>query len=477
MVAPEKVRDLGPRELALFNTMHGRIRARAGQNRLRSDYRDAKKRLDDKMIGFSVPPHMNHFQMVLGWNEKTCSVPAARIRADGYTSRVQSSLLDMANDIMSTDHHNKLEKHWIRSAMDHGVAFAFVSQAEDIQADPVRVIRSAREATAEMDPQTGEVIAALDMHGTVSGYLYFPGYTVEVAVVRGSWVVVSEDMLGVPNMVPCTPMVWASSTEHPFGQSRITRPLMGFTDAGVRTMLRQETHAEYFSAPQRTLMGADPMHFTNAKGERITPLDALVGGVWALPDVWDEDEQKLVRPALQQLAQASMQPHSDMLRSIASMVSSETTIPLGYLGVVHDNPSSAEAILATESDMVAMIEAEFPSIGAARVDFARKTLAMKHGEYTREMRSDLSTLRARFRNPGTPTLAARADAGQKFVTTFPDADPEVAMEIYGLDQGQIERNLAYAKKLSTTRAVDALVSGASPVTKAGAEANAVPGID
>ena len=60
-------------------------------------------------------------------------------------------------------------------------------------------------------------------------------------------------------------------------------------------MLRQEVTAEFFSAPQRALLGADEAHFTGPDGKRISPLEALIGGMWALPDVFDEDEQKLVR--------------------------------------------------------------------------------------------------------------------------------------------------------------------------------------
>lgn len=44
------------------------------------------------------------------------------------------------------------------------------------------------------------------------------------------------------------------------------------------------------------------------------------------------------KPTMQQLQQASMTPHADMLRTIALMVSSETDIPVNDLGITMDNP-------------------------------------------------------------------------------------------------------------------------------------------
>ena len=47
----------------------------------------------------------------------------------------------------------------------------------------------------------------------------------------------------------------------PFGHSRITRTSMGLTDAGVRTMLRNEVGAEFYSADKYRLFGADVTKF------------------------------------------------------------------------------------------------------------------------------------------------------------------------------------------------------------------------
>ena len=74
------------------------------------------------------------------------------------------------------------------------------------------------------------------------------------------------------------------------------------------------------------------------------------------------------------------------------------------------------------------------------------------------MAAELRGLTANFADAGTPTRAARSDAALKYTTAFPNGDPEVAMEEYGLSKSQIERNLAYAKRAQASQRLDALVA-------------------
>lgn len=473
MAGLELSRSLTVDEAAVFSRMLTTIRRKANRNRLRTSYADSKKRLDK--IGFSIPPHMADFQVAIGWANKAVKVPARRIRPDGFTIGQPTALMDDINEVFEGNYFAAVERMAIESSLRHSASFVFVTPGDTNAGEPEVILaaRTALEATAEIAPRTNRVTAALELVSRWEVLLYLPGETLRVEYLNREWLV-TRRYEGIADRVTCTPYVWGRSLERPFGYSRITRPLMGYTDAGVRTMLRQEVMAEFFSSPQRALMGADEAHFTDSKGKRISPLDALMGGLWALPDVFDEDEGKLVRPDLKQLQQASMQPHSEMLKTIGLMVSSETSIPVGYLGIISDNPSSADAIRASEADLISVVEDELPSIGMSRVDLARNVLAVKHGEWTPQMELSLRGLTAHFMDPGTTSKAAQADSGLKFTQAFPNADPEVAMEEYGLSKTQIERNLAYAKRIQSGQRLDALVaaskSSATPVFSDGTTA-------
>lgn len=457
-------RDLDAQEAALFGGMLRTIRQRSKRNTLRKNLYDSKFRLGK--VGFSVPPHMVDFQTPLGWAEKAVSVPAARIRREGFRLPAGSSLLDDLTTIFDGGYTSRLEAGAVKSSLRHGPAFMFVTRGDEAQGEP-RVIfsaKSALEATCLQNPRTGVVTAALEMVDAFEALLYLPGMVLDLVRDKalGKWVVVEEHKQS-HDLVLCEPYVWDWDLDRPFGRSRITRPLIGSIERGVRTLLRQEVTAEFFSAPQRALLGADESHFTDKDGNPIDLWRAITGGVWALPDAYDEDEGKLVRAQLQQLSQASMQPHSEMFESIALQVSSETSLPLGYLGVVQNQPSAEGAIKVAEVDMVELIEYQIQkSYETASTNLARKALAVFHDGITPAMTADLRGLASRYAKPGTPTESARADAALKYQTAFPDGDPVLAMEMYGLSDEQINRNIEYARRGGASSVLDKLLSAPAP---------------
>lgn len=457
-------RELDAVEASLFTGMLRTVRQRERRNILRKNLYESKVRLDK--VGFSVPPHMVDFQTPLGWGEKVVSVPAARIHREGFRLPVDSSLTADLEEIFDGGYTARLESGAVKSSLRHGPAFMFVTPGDATKGEPKVVFsaRSALEATCLQDPRTGVVTAALEIVARDSCLLYLPGMVLEVGRRGKGWAVVEEIPQPGHSHVLCEPYVWDWDLDRPFGRSRITRPLIGFIEKGMRTMLREEVTAEFFSAPQRSLMGASEEHFTDADGNQIDLWKAITGGVWALPDVWDEDEGKLVRAQLQQLSQASMQPHSDMFESIALKVSSESSMPLGYLGVLQNQPSSEGAIKVAEVDMVEIIKHEIKkSYKGASENLARKALAVFHGADSSDaMTQDLRKLTAYYANPGTPTESARADSTLKYATAFPEGDPQVKMEMFGLSEDQIRRNLEYARRGGASSVLDKLLAAPTP---------------
>ena len=452
------LRELDASEQSVFEAMLRTIRQRMSRNGLRRNLHDSKRRLD--RVGFSVPPHMIDFQTPLGWAEKTVSVPASRIRPEGFRLSNDGSELDEISEIFDGRYVSRLLRGAIKSSLKYGTAFVFTALGDTDAGDPevIVTVRSAFQATCIQDPRTGTVTAAIEVIDGSSVNLHVPGWILAVDRIDGRWMVVDEARQG-HDVVGCEPFVWDWDIDRPFGRSRITRPLIGSIERGVRTLLRMEVTAEFFSAPQRALLGASEEHFTDEDGKRIDLWKAITGGVWALPDVYDDDEGKLVRAQLQQMQQASMQPHSDMFKSIGLQVSSETSMPMSYLGIQENQPASADAIRAAEADMISLIEYQIElSYESAMLNLARKVLAIKRGTLFANVERDTRGLSVRFADPGTPTVSARADAALKYTQAFPNGDPELAMELYGLSDDQIKRNTEHMRRSQSSALVDRLLN-------------------
>lgn len=114
---------------------------------------------------------------------------------------------------------------------------------------------------------------------------------------------------------------------------------MGLMQGAVRTLLRSEVSAEFYSFPQKYITGlAQDAEFDNWM--------AFISSFLALTK--DEDGEQ---PKLGQFQQQSMSPYTEQLRTFAALFAGETGLTLDDLGFVTDNPSSAEAIKASHENL------------------------------------------------------------------------------------------------------------------------------
>ena len=168
------------------------------------------------------------------------------------------------------------------------------------------------------------------------------------------------------------------------------RAVMSITDSAVREALRTEVGAEFYTSPQKYILGSDE-GLLDGKDK----WEAYIGNILAITR--DEDGNS---PQVGMFSQGSMQPHTEYMRSLAARFSGETSIPISELGVIHDNPASAEAIYAAKESLVC--EAE--------------------------------------ENPARPSLVSQADAITKVISALPwVAESEVALEEFGFNDNQIRR--------------------------------------
>lgn len=397
-----RLRKATEEESAVLGRMHGVVAGRAQRNALRERFVRAKERL--VASGITVPASMMGFQVPLDWPRKTVEVFAARQVPQGYSTRVKTSLLDDIQAVSEASNVDFIERQAIESADTMGCSFVFVSRGDTAAGDPEVLVtaRSALGATAELDPRSGRVTAALELLGGARVNLYLPFRVLTCVRRPGGWWVEDEWQTGTARVL-CAPYVHGATLERPLGQSRITPTVMELTYAGVRTLLRQEVSAEFYQAPRSVLLGADSSVF-----DAPHAWSAVTGAVWGLPDVMDDDLDQntpevpdaLRRASLQQIPQMSMQPFSDQYRLLASVLSGATSIPVHYLGVTQDsNPTSAAALQTIENDLVRSVRGQEPSFNIGRRSLALNILTALYGDLDEDRYAELRGLTPRWEDP------------------------------------------------------------------------------
>lgn len=136
------------------------------------------------------------------------------------------------------------------------------------------------------------------------------------------------------------PIINRPDAVRPFGHSRISRACMDLVGGAIRTVKRSEISAEFFSFPQKWVVGTSPDR---------EPMEKWKAAMSAMIEFTKDEDGD--RPQLGQFSQQSMAPHTEQLKMFAALFAAETGLTMDDLGFVTDNPSSAEAIKASHENL------------------------------------------------------------------------------------------------------------------------------
>lgn len=441
----------------LVDQMVCEIKAHSERNALRTAYVEGEHRLAN--LGVTIPPPMQSLWTVVGWPKKAVDVLASRFHPEGYRLPRESDVFDTVNESVSSTSFKLVESMAIESSIRHGCAFVFTSRGEDGESPVVYSMKTAEQATVLWDHRLRRPIAALEfIEQDVYGY-YTPQFRYLIVRTLTGWDVAARTRQ-IRGRLGVSPYTYDASGNHPLGQSRVTNTVMGLTDDAVRTILRQEVSAEFYSSPQRYMLGADQEMFTDENGKLRPAWATILGSMLVAPNHVDEETLELVTPKVGQFSQQSMQPHSDHLRSIAMMFSGETSIPPSYLGIIHDNPASASAILANEADLITTTETHFPEYDAARQSVFLDTASVLY-EGRDDLDFELRGLSTRWRDAATPNAQSQAQAVTMLVSNgILPPQSRITWEMMGFDDATIRRLENEARRSGTSNLLQSLQAAA-----------------
>ena len=257
-----------------------------------------------------------------------------------------------------------------------------------------------------MDPRTRTVNKAIrvvydnDGNDVIAATLYLPDRTISWAKDQSEWKLLSTVNHGL-GMVPVIPLPNRTRLSDLYGTSQITPEVRAATDAAARILMDMQGTAELMAVPQRLLFGVKPEDIGVDPETGQSLFDAYLARILAFED----PEGKA-----QQFTAAELRNFGEALDALDRKVAAYTGLPPQYLSFSSQNPASAEAIRYSESRLVKTVERKCLVFGAAWEQAMRIAyLIMKGGEIPTEFYR-METI---WRDPATPTYAAKADAATK----------------------------------------------------------------
>jgi len=310
-----------------------KLKAKKTRVDLRYSYYEMKNLVND--FGLTTPARLARVTEVLGWCAKGVDALADRL-----VFREFDKDFFAMNEIYQQNNPDVLFDSAILSALISSCCFIYISP--DVDGFPRLQVIDGGNATGIMNEINGmltEGYAVLERDPennlpTLEAY-FVPGRTDYYP--KGLAPYSIENPAPYPLLVP---IVNRPDAKRPFGHSRISRACMNITQGALRTLKRSEISAEFYSFPQKYIVG------TSSDNEAIDTWRATIS---TFLEITKDDEGE--RPVVGQFQQQSMSPYTEQLRTFAALFAGETGLTLDDLGFATENPSSAEAIKASHENL------------------------------------------------------------------------------------------------------------------------------
>lgn len=343
------------------------------------------------------------------WASKAVTSVSERVRMDGFVFDGEYEDEALRRVTAGNDLCGEFNR-CVASELVHGCMFATVNR----DGDGVSVrMHSADTSSAIWDTAAGRIGAGFvvaDAKRTpwsgkrvvpVQINLHLPG---RVDVIRrtgpASW---QAELMATPLDRPMMEAFCFRPTgTKPFGQTRITRTVRYLVDEVERTLKYMAVSNALYATPMMAALGLSDEQFDAMQGSKWL----MSAGSWFLSTRDDEGEV----PDLQQFSGQSPAPYITAIEAYAKLFSGATGVPLNSLGIIQDNPSSAEAIESQREDICTAAEDLIESNRISMRNVALMAMAVAENTTIDGLSDEQLSVMPRFKNPSRPSLAATADA-------------------------------------------------------------------
>lgn len=394
--------------------------------KVKTRYRYYEMKQIVKDLNISTPPDLRFWMGCLGWCSRAVDALADRL----VFREFENDNFGM-NEIYNLNNRDILIDSAILGALITSCDFIYITTDDD-GFPRMRVIDGSH-ATGVIDPITNmlyegyAVIDFDDKDKAITEAYFIPGHTI---IYQGGRI-----MADIPNSAPyplLVPVINRPDAKRPFGHSRISRACMSLVNSAIRTAKRSEIASEFFSYPQKYILGMSP---------DAEPMDKWKATMSSMLRI-DQDENG-GHPVVGQFQAASMAPHTEQLRMFAGLFAGETGLTLDDLGFPSQNPSSAEAIKSSHEGLRLTARKAQNTISVGLINAGYLAACVR--DNTPYLRSEIYRTKAKWEpifEPDAAMLSSIGDGAIKINQAVPGYfDHAVLRDITGIAGGEMPENL------------------------------------
>ena len=310
-----------------------RCKLASKKNRVHLRYQYYEMKNVMRKISALVPPEFQSLTYSLGWCAKAVDALADRIVSDGFRNDTMQ-----ISEIFQLNNPDILYDSSVLSALIASCCFLYVGWNQN--GYPTLQVIDGENATGTIETVTnllteGYAVLKHDDNGNIEQEAHFLPF-------RTDYYTYGKLSDSVTHKAPyplLVPVIYRPDAKRPFGHSRISRACMSIVQNVLRTLLRTEVAAEFYSVPQKYIVGlSEDAEFNN----RAATLSSF------LRFSADEDGKL---PSLGQFQNGSVEPFLNQMKMLASLFAAETSLTVDDLGFTTENPSAVDAIRASHENL------------------------------------------------------------------------------------------------------------------------------
>ena len=433
----------------------------SARNTLLDAYYESKQRTPS--IGIDNIPSCVDPGVRCDWARKAVTSVSERVRLDGFVFEGDYRD-DLFDDVVRTNGLDAAFNLNVSSELTHGVMFATVQRSGNSTA--IRM-HTAEDSAAIWDVAAGRIGAGFvvadakrtQWSGTnvvpVKVNLHLPYKVVELhRTGPARWEAVnSSTPLDRPMMEAFT---FRATGTKPFGQTRITPTVRYLVDEVERTLRYMAVSNALYATPMMAALGLTDEQFDAMSGAKSKW--SMYVGSWFLATRDAEGNT----PSVQKFSASSPQPYIEAIQTYAKLFSGATGVPLNSLGIVQDNPSSAEAIAASREDVCVAAEDCIESNKIAMRNVALMAMAVAGNTTVEGLSDEQKSVMPHFKNPTMPSLASTADAMTKIAAVLDGfAQTREFLSGMGFEASEIESIRTQLDSTANQRALMQIMGGSA----------------